>query len=234
MCPYRRELGLKAYKNIHRGETCVIIGNGPSLTIGQINCLSGYTTFGSNNIYRLPFTPDYYVVVDKEMMWSILPLPKDFIPKEMFVRAEARIEGNNPLYPIVVNGFSVDIDNFVVMGGTVTYVIMQIAFYMGFKTMLLIGVDHHYKKTGGYKRLRFVAKGDDPDHFKPADGKPYFLAGKTYNPPELEGSTMYYGIAKQLFDQAGVRCVNLTPGSHLEVFKKDNLENWKCQPQLDL
>lgn len=220
--------GLARFKNLHRGETCVIIGNGPSLRLSDLELLSDkYITFGSNQIFRLPFAPTYYSIIDKQMMDACLPLPKDFRPKEIFLRAEACVEGNNPIYPIVAAGFGVDIANFVVMGGTVTFALMQIAFYMGFETMLLIGVDHSYPKSSLItSSRRFVADGEDPDHFKCADGKPYFKEGVTYNAPELKGTTQSYAIARQLFDQAGRRAVNISRKTALDVFEKDQLENW--------
>lgn len=217
---------LARFKNIHRGEACVVIGNGPSLKEEDVNVLAAkYPTFGSNQIYRLPFTPTYYVMVDEDMTRASLPLPDEFNPRELFVRAEAGV--GNPIYPIVVAGFSVDFPNFVVMGGTVTYAILQIAFYMGFETMLLVGVDHRYPKAGQMlPGSSFVASGDDPDHFVCADGEPYFREDAIYNAPELEGTTQSYAIAKQLFDQSGRRVINLTPRTNLDVFEKDSIDNW--------
>ena len=58
---------LGKFHDIHKGETCVVIGNGPSLKLSDIQRLP-YKTFGSNQIYRLPFQPDYYSIVDKEML----------------------------------------------------------------------------------------------------------------------------------------------------------------------
>jgi len=202
-----------------------VIGNGPSLDRTPLEKIE-YPTLGSNQIYRYPYTPTYYSIIDKEMMEACLPLPDDFKPKEMFLRAEACVPGNNPVYPIIVNGFSVDINNFIVMGGTVSYALLQIAFYMGFETILLVGMDHHYPKSSKHGRYRFVAEGKDPDHFTCNDGEPYFIPGKTYNPPELDGVEHYYEIAKELFTQARRRIINLTPGTKLDVFKKDKLSNW--------
>lgn len=218
---------LTRFKNIHSGEMCVIIGNGPSLNQTPLDALGGkYVTFGSNKIYRLPFTPTYYSIIDKEMLASCLPLPVDFHPKEKFMRAEARDETNNPIYPIVVSGFSLDINNFVVMGGTVTFALLQIAFYMGFKTCLLVGVDHHYPNTGKFTGHKIKAGSDDPDHFQCADGKPYFETGKEYNAPELEGTAQAYDIARELFKKADRQILNLTPNTRLEVFDKDKWSNW--------
>lgn len=216
---------LGKFKDIHKGQAAVIIGNGPSLKLSDIERLS-YPTFGSNQIYRLPFQPDYYSIVDKEMLDACLPLPLDFHPT-MFLRAEARVLENNPIYPIVAGGFSKNIDNFVVMGGTVTYVLFQLAYYMGFTTLLLLGIDHNYPKAGTVKPGDFfVAGGIDPDHFQCNDGEPYFKEGKQYNAPELERVTQYYKWADEFFKLEGRRILNLTPDTKLDVIEKDRIENW--------
>src|SRR3954447_4142667 len=59
---------LDGMRDRHRGERCVIIGNGPSLNETDLALLSGQATFGLNRIYlmydRLGFTPTYHVVVN--------------------------------------------------------------------------------------------------------------------------------------------------------------------------
>ena len=217
---------LAKFRNIHAGETCVVLGNGPSLKIADIKRLA-YPTFGSNMIFRLPYYPTYYSIVDKEMLDTCLPLPHDF-SSTLFIRAgNYEIKGNNPIYPIVAAGFSRDIDNFVVLGGTVTHVLLQIAAYMGFRTVLLLGVDHKYPLSGILKPgSQFVADEYDPDHFQCEDGEPYFKAGRTYNAPELDGVNQSYQWADEFFKSVGGRIVNLTPESKTDAFRKDKIENW--------
>ena len=222
-------IGTKRFANLHRGETCVIIGNGPSLNRTPLKELGEkYLTFGSNRIFELPFTPTYYCIIDELMLKACLPLPDDFNPIK-FLRAEACVKGNNPIYPIVVNGFSPDISNFVVMGGTVTYAMLQIAFYMDFKTVLLVGVDHYYPQAGRMEEgLHFVAGEKDPDHFVPANGKPYFEYGKEYAAPALTGTTQSYGVAKHFYElpEFDKKIINLTPDTKLDVFEKGTFEEW--------
>ena len=223
--------GLLDFKDIHKGEACVIIGNGPSLDKTPLDKLSKkYITFGSNMIFRKPFTPDYYCIIDELMLKACVDDIAYWYPKtKMFLRAEAAMYERyfidyNPIYPIVANGFSLDISNFVVMGGTVTYALLQIAFYMGFDTYFLVGVDHRYPATGSKPGIKFVAGNNDPDHFTPVDGKPYFETGKTFNTPELDGTRKTYAMAQELFTKAGKTILNLTPNSALDVFKKGKLE----------
>jgi hypothetical protein len=216
------------FHNIHKDETGVIIGNGLSLNKTPLAMLNEkYATFGSNKIYRLPFTPDYYSIVDKEMMDTCLPLPKKFTPKALFLRAEAQVKNNNPIYPIVAGGFSRNIDNFVILGGTVTYVLLQIAYYMGFTKLLLVGVDHNYPHAGTVEPgAQFVAGKDDPDHFKCSDGLPYFETGKKYNSPETERVEQYYKWADEFFKLEGRKIINLTPDSKTNAFEKDTWNNY--------
>jgi hypothetical protein len=221
-------MDLGKFKNVHPGETGVVIGNGPSLKIADVSALSRkYPTFGSNQIFRLPFTPTYYSIVDKEMLDTCTPLPYDFTPTKFIRAGNYFIEGNNPIYPIVAGGFSKDIDSFVVLGGTVTYALFQIAYYMGFQTLLLLGVDHNYPMAGRMKPGRaFVGEEYDPDHFQPSDGLPYFRFGKTYNAPELERVEQYYKWADEFFKLEGRRIVNLTPNSKTDAFEKMSIEEW--------
>ena len=217
---------LGKFRYLHKGETAVIVGNGPSLRAKDLEALSRHKTFGSNMIYRFPFTPTYYSVVDKEMLDSCLPLPWGFRPT-MFLRAEAMVEGNNPIYPIVAGGFSKNIDNFVVLGGTVTYVLFQLAYYMGFTTLLLLGVDHNYPAVGSLPPgQQFVAGKKDPDHFPCNDMRPYFRAGETYNAPELERAEQYYKLASAFFRENGIVVINLTQGSRLDMFEKGLVKDW--------
>ena len=57
-----------------------------------------------------------------------------------------------------------------------TYVALQVAFYLGFEQVILIGVDHNFA-TKGKPNTTVVSQGDDPNHFNPAYfGKGFSLA----------------------------------------------------------
>jgi hypothetical protein len=55
------------YKNIHAGETAVIIGNGRSLEQVDLKKLSKYVTFGGNFVLDIYF-PDYFFVFDRDVV----------------------------------------------------------------------------------------------------------------------------------------------------------------------
>jgi hypothetical protein len=106
-------------------------------------------------------------------------------------------------------------------GFTVTYVCLQLAFWMGFDTVLLVGVDHSYKFNGHPNAVN-IAEGADENHFH----KGYFSNGTKWHNPDLARSEQAYKMAELTFRQHGRKVINLTEGSKLDVFEKGNLNEW--------
>ena len=77
---------LAQYKDIHLGERCIIIGNGPSLKQTDLSLLRNEYTFGLNRIYlkfpELGFNTSYYLSVNSLVVEQCaddiraLPMPK--------------------------------------------------------------------------------------------------------------------------------------------------------------
>lgn len=220
-------LSMKKLENRHVGETCVVIGNGPSLKDTDLNKLAKkYPTFGSNRIYLYPFVPTYYAVADSIMVAScLLDIQKpEFKPDAMFLSREVPLKGAIHLNYVVKNGFSKNPGHEVIIGGTVTYVLLQLAYWMGFKRVLLVGVDHSYPGAGvgGLPGTRFIQEGEDQDHFS----KDYFMPGMVYNRPELEATERYYWLAKEVYEADNRKIINLTTNTRLLVYDKDNVKKY--------
>ena len=223
------------FKNRYRGETCVVIGNGPSLDDTPLADLAAqYKTFGANKIYdsakHPDFIPDFWTCVDTDMLHDCLPYVlahPEFTPAK-FVPREFAFPSANILNVTVGRPISPDAAEYVALGGTVTVVNLQLAYYMGFTTALLVGVDHRYPKRGsdGAPGTKFIGDGDDPGHFASKTGA-YFTKGKIYNRPELDATaTVSYPAVRKLYEAAGRKIVNLTPNTALDVFVKDNWNKW--------
>ncbi len=215
---------IRTYRDRHMGERCFIIGNGPSLRRMDLSLLKDEYTFGLNRIYLLfdtmGFVTTYYVAVNKYVIEqcaeeiSGLPCPKfinwnarrliSLSPDLMFVRSRSGPK------------FSVNIDTDGVWeGATVTYVAMQIAYWMGFREAILIGVDHVYRARGRPHRL-VTSGGHDTDHFHPE----YFGKGFRWQLPDLETSELAYKLAKSQFERSGRVILDATVGGKLQVFPK--------------
>jgi hypothetical protein len=148
---------------------------------------------------------------------------RDYPVEAMFISRGIPVKGSHQINTVVEAGFSKDINEKVVMGGTVNYANMQIAYYMGFTTALLLGVDHNYGKYAANKPgSTFIAEGRDDAHFH----SDYFKDGRIYNAPELSGSERMYRLARNVWTADGRHILNLTPDSHLDVFERDDYQNW--------
>jgi hypothetical protein len=225
---------LKKYKDIHRGERCFIIGNGPSLKQTDLARLQNEFTFGMNRIYllfpELGFSTTYYLSVNdlviEQCVGDILGLQvprflswrsREFIKNALGDQSSLPADPPLSFLHTTYTGpkFAKDARQRLWEGATVTYVAMQLAFHMGFKTVILIGVDHSFS-TKGKPNTTVVSQGDDPDHF---DGR-YFGKGFRWQLPDLETSKLAYERAKENYIAAHREIIDATIGGKLTVFPK--------------
>ena len=215
---------LAALKDVHRGERCFIIGNGPSLKNTDLSPLRGEHTFGLNRIYllfpELGFTTSYYLCVNslviEQCAADIRSLP---IPKFISWRSRNLIQPTQDMAFLhtTYSGpkFAADVRGRLWEGATVTYVTLQVAFHMGFEQVVLIGVDHNYASQGK-PNTTVVSQGDDLSHFDRA----YFGKGFRWQLPDLETSERAYRMARQAYEAAGRQVIDATVGGMLTVFPK--------------
>ncbi|MDY6823758.1 MAG: FkbM family methyltransferase [Thermodesulfobacteriota bacterium] len=213
------------FKNEHMGERCVIIGNGPSLNKMDLSFLKNEACFGFNRIYlgfdKWGFVPTYYLAVNnlviEQFAADIVGIPcTKFISSErfdclppsddtIFIRSRISYDGD----------FSRDPRKGLFLGSTVTYVALQMAYYMGFKEVILIGVDHKFKSTG-QPHAQTTSNGNDPDHFTPG----YWGAGGQWHLPDLDHSAKMYALADQFYKKDRRRIIDATVDGHCPVFDK--------------
>lgn len=205
----------------HRHETALIIGNGPSLRDVPLDFLNKYPSFGTNRIYlKEGFTPTYYCSVNPLVISQFaedianIEAPK-FLPAP-YCFDDSCLPLNSS--PMVL--FSQDASAWIYEGHTVTFVCMQIAYYMGFDTVLLVGVDHNFKYDGNPNEQRLM-EGADPNHFHPD-----YFKGKQWNNPDLQRSEHAYKLARAMYEAHGKRIINLTPGTKEQVFEKGIISEW--------
>jgi hypothetical protein len=224
--PWRRESRkrLAVLKDIHKGERCFIIGNGPSLRGTDLKKLRNEFTFGLNRIYllfpELGFPTTYFLsmndLVIEQCAQEILALP---IPKFLTWRSRRFLsptQDTNFLYTTYTGPkFARDVAGRLWEGATVTYVALQLAYHMGFEKVILIGVDHNFVTKGDANKT-ITSQGDDPNHFAPN----YFGKGFKWQLPDLETSERAYRMAKAAYETDGREVLDATIGGKLAVFPK--------------
>lgn len=230
---------LISLKDIHKGERCFIIGNGPSLTAADLSLLKNEYTFAANRIFyifnKTDWRPTYYCAQDELVIESIL----DELPKvqkqcrKMFLISACYDKVNSSLIdnPDVLffcakyasahrrRYFSNEISTYISGGSSITYAAIQIAVYMGFSEIYLIGVDHSYSTPSLNKDKTIDAKDVSNCYF---DGMP---ANIKINTPNMDSATLSFLKAKEYGDAHGIKIYNATRGGKLEVFPRRQLED---------
>lgn len=216
--------GLLKYKNIHRGQDCFIIGNGPSIAKMDLSPLNDYHAFGLNKIHllfeRCPLKLSYHVAVNPLVIEQIDPQLRDHsykCPSFISYHNSKGVQYGSNVHKLLTNGrwsFYRNIADQICEGYTVTYVAMQIAYYMGFKRVFLIGVDHSFKQTGQANEKQLY-KGDDQNHFHPD-----YFKGMQWHTADIEGNEASYALAKHQFHADGREIFDSTVDGKLTIFEK--------------
>ncbi|MEO1241793.1 MAG: 6-hydroxymethylpterin diphosphokinase MptE-like protein [Pseudomonadota bacterium] len=235
----QNEARLLSFKNKNLGERAFIIGNGPSLNKIDLRKLKNETTFGVNAIYlnkeKMGFLPthhiveDVFVAEDRALEINALEGPNQWFgnylrycltPKSNVCWLNIACDYRNyPGFP----HFSDNAARIVWVGGTVSYIAMQLAYFMGFKSVYLVGFDHSYSvpKEAEVKGRAITSTSDDPNHFHPD----YFGKGYRWHDPRVDRMEQAYIRARAMYERAGRKLFNATVGGHLEVFDRVNFDD---------
>ena len=222
---------LLQYKGIHEGQRCFVIATGPSLKLKDVEMLRNEYTFSMNSITKLfPFTdwrPTYYCIQDRFVYKKLSDeietwfkdadnvFVADTICNERHIPSNFHVFSLNGIYNR--NGyrvnkwfvkFSEDCCATIFDGYTVTYSIIQLAVYMGFKEIYLFGTDCFYKRNA-------------QNHF--------IEYSKTQNYHDIdtayERNIVMYESVKRYADEHNIKIYNATRGGMLEVFPRRCLED---------
>ena len=228
--------------NAYKGKRCFIIGNGPSLNKHDLSLLRDEYSFAVNSIYyktdETGFRPTFFVVEDDAVLRENVErirsyeapfkfFPTNYVqlvpsaPNVFFFRMNRGFyEKSSPNY--CVPRFSTDASKVLFCGQSVTYINLQLAFFMGFTEVFLIGMDFEYviPDSHGRKGDFIYSTTDDPNHFH----KEYFGKGKTWKDPKLERVATNYRQAKLTYESVGRRIYNASIGGRLEIFERVDYE----------
>jgi hypothetical protein len=117
--------------------------------------------------------------------------------------------------------FSRDLLKRAYWGGTVSFLNLQLAAFLGCDPIILIGFDHSYvvPKNGG-DRLVIHSQEEDVNHIHPT----YFGPGYRWHDPNLARMEQAYQCARSALEADDKTVLNATVGGHLEVFERAAFE----------
>lgn len=235
---------ISLFRNIHAGERCFLVGNGPSLEIKDLEKISKEYSFGCNTVYALygqtNWRPDYYVYGDPSMV--------AFLKDNADVYEELR--NNSVVFSPIVSGvmssvekaekhyyykslnaknrkkpdFSADCSICIYTQGTIMYQMLQLAAYMGFSEIYLIGVDFSFsvEKSGD----GHISRNDIVNHMGYIEEEEKKLhkyiidnCGETYI-ADIDWQKAGYEAAEEYALNHNIKIYNATRGGKLEVFER--------------
>lgn len=209
----------------HKGKPMLVVGNGPSLNQTPLERFASVPSIGMNKIDLLyPHTswrPELVVCVNNlvaiqhQSIYAASEIPI-FIgwKARWFLNREAR-SNVNFFNTMKSNAFSKDAVAGFGSSATVTYIALQMAYWMGADPVIIFGVDHSFKYTGPEATYQ-KRDGPDTNHFDPN----YFKSGSYWGTPDLEQSEIDYSLARQAYEAAGRKVYDATVGGKLDVFEK--------------
>jgi hypothetical protein len=222
-------VNLLKYHNTHKKERCFIIANGPSLIDMDLSVLQGEHTFSMNRAYLLykewGFTPKYYVCINELVLEQFaediasLQMPKflNFNRRHLF---KIITDNKSTMFLRVglnlADRFTGDVTRTISSGGTVTYACLELAYFMGYSEVVLIGLDHSFVEKGTPSKTVVRSEEKDESHCHPD----YFPKGIKWQLPDLHRSEIAYSLAREAFEKDGRRIYDATLGGKCQVFEK--------------
>ena len=219
---------LRQFHNKHKGQDCFIMGNGPSLNKMDLAPLANYHTFGLNKIYLIRDKVDLnlsYLVSTNPLVVEQAHAEFEQMDCPVFLSYTAAqgVVADKPhifrMHTLNTWSFYEDLAQPICEGNTVTYVALQIAYYMGFERVFLIGVDHSFKQSGEAHETQ-VFQGEDVNHFHPD-----YFKGQKWQLADVDGSEVSFHFANYYFRKAGRQVLDATLGGKLTVFPKISYED---------
>lgn len=234
---------IKSLHNMYEGKRCFVIGNGPSLTPQDLDRIQNEFSFATNRIYHIydktAWRPTYYVCTDNNVIAEEMGNIKSIGDYPKFINFHAAKYGrdkNSNIWYICTKGkfhvdpykpqsseLSEDVSKYVTWIHTVTVTAIELAIYMGFKEIYLLGVDNSYANTVDNKGRIHRDPTVKADYFVGMKGVGSKAGGKEIV-SNVDVMNYSYELAKSFAEKKSVKIFNATRGGKLEVFDRAELD----------
>lgn len=219
---------LRNLKQTHEGERCFIVATGPSLTMEDLNLIKDEFSFGMNScvlaLDKTEWIPNIYGIQDEFVYNKI----ESKLLEEAETKLKDKIFVSNTISSLFNSSeffhefflhyldhkydhsktgeikFSEDCEIVIFDDYSILFSLMQLAVYMGFKKLYLLGCDCNYNQ----EKAHFLEHGVKDPFAANAASRLIFVHSKF----------------KEFADAHGVKVVNCTRGGMLEVYPRKTLE----------
>ena len=217
-------------------ETWLVVGNGPSLRMEDLEALSAIPSIGSNKINivypRTTWRPRLMTIADPLLLHKLPAAHYDTIPLQLLPHTHIYMArtprqlawwhlSDDEGYAKYADGDEeISPTNGIFVGRTITVANLQLAMWAGAKRIYIIGCDHNYGKEQALKGTARVAHQGGSDHFDPNYRKP----GEIVNVAPIDLMDHAYAQMRRIADARGVDIVNITRTSALDAFRRGTVE----------
>lgn len=223
----RLQLRLGPLRDAGKGRTVVLLGNGPSLNHVDPEALRNVTTIGSNFVHLFGqgqgFLPDVISCTNRLVVEQGREIFESLTEVAVMVPSYCGhlLDDGNHLSFVNINhdgDFSPDIVDGASTHATVTYFNLQLAGYLGFDTIVLVGFDHQYTQPGRGRHGALIDQStDDINHFDHN-----YFRGKTWQRADTDEMARVYALAQSRMPETKI--INATVGGALEEFPRAQLD----------
>jgi len=201
-------------------DTIILVGNGSSLNQVTDEFLDAYPTFGCNWIHKR-MLPTYYTVYGQALLdteerrlahqGAVMNAERAFVNefhRHNYSRKDIMPLRSQPDYTPGEIAWSYNPHLWVGVYQTVLYTNLQLIYWLGFRRVFIVGLDHDY---GGANR-----------HFYPDDELTldHVIDDKGENERQRRLADLAFAEARKRFEANGREILNLTPRSDCTAFRK--------------
>jgi hypothetical protein len=232
------------------GRLGFVVGNGPSLRVEDLTRIHelGHPSIASNKVYlvfeKTPWRPTVLTIADRLVAEETadtvagLALTKAFPSwyRTLFApRHRPAPQGANIFFRVLTTRtteaaryrprFSSDARRGLFVGQTVTVLNLQLAAWLGFDPIVIVGLDGKYTlpaaraQHGEYGQVA-VSEGE-PNHFLPE----YRKAGQAWSIPRPDLHEKEYERCRQALEAMGRRVINASRSSVILAFERGDLDS---------
>jgi len=233
---------IKSYKNKYQGKRCFLIGNGPSLSAADLDKLDGEITFACNFIHKIydqtDWRPTYHFLSDsntvRKTSWDIVKssdedktlfMIREFAYMHMFVKPKKSV-----LFPYISCGKYKIRGNMLayhyISNATVMSMMIEAAFYMGFKEIYLLGVEGTTSSSAGGNFAKNYLSPTLRDWLN--DRKKKTIKDYDVNVRRKEitdRQAMVYQMLEDYSNKHGIKIYNASRNTYVESFTRINFDD---------
>ncbi len=212
----------KRFQDKHKGQMAVIIGNGPSVRLDELEQLEPFVTFACNRFHlcydKTSFRPTYTVVVDNQMVNDFGDEIAEKAETPVFCSNSSYVDRYEQLFYLTLCNLRPFEFNdlrktcYIHSGDSVVVSAIQLAYFMGMTKVVLYGVDHSFSYSTLSQNGLVEGEGN---HFIPN-----YRDQKLWYPPNLKTIEQAFQTCASYLKAHGGEIVNTTPNTKLEEIPK--------------